>query len=151
MTDAPASIHACAVLVGARALLIRGPGGSGKSRLTLALIENARDRPGRFARLVSDDRVHVEARHGRLVVRAPQALRGLIEVRGLGIRRLPSEASAVVGLVIDLAAADFARLPETAAAETEILGVRLARLAVAPGENPLPAIRAFLNTERGDV
>lgn len=151
MTDAPASIHACAVLVGTRALLIRGPAGSGKSRLALALIENARDRPGCFARLVSDDRVHVEARHGRLVVRAPQVLRGLIEVRGLGIRRLPSEASAVVGLVIDLAAADFARLPEAAAAETEILGVRLARLAVAPGEDPLPPVQAFLHTERGDV
>lgn len=150
MPDAGPTIHASAVLVGARALLIRGPAGSGKSRLALALIEGARDRPGCFARLVADDRVLAEARHGRLIVRAPQPLRGLIEVRGLGIRRLPWEPCAVVSLVVDLAADDSARLPQPASVETAISGIGIARLPVAPGEDPLPAVNAFLHTGRGD-
>ena len=42
----------------------------------------------RFARLVGDDRVHVEAAGGRLLVRPAPALAGLIEVRGIGVLRL---------------------------------------------------------------
>ena len=64
------SIHASAVLVGARAVLIQGPSGSGKSRLALALLHAAERRALMpFARLVADDRAHVEAAHGRLLVR----------------------------------------------------------------------------------
>ena len=59
--DARRRVHACAVLIGARALLIRGPAGSGKSRLALALIEAAEAGRLRFARLVADDRVRLEA------------------------------------------------------------------------------------------
>ena len=62
MTQA-ASVHASAVLVGDRAVLIRGPSGSGKSALAYALIRAAEI--GGFARLVGDDRVHVEAANGR--------------------------------------------------------------------------------------
>jgi HPr kinase/phosphorylase len=138
-----ATIHASAVLVGARAVLIRGPSGSGKSRLALQLIEAARHGALRFARLVGDDRVHVEAAHGRLVVRPADALAGLIEVRGLGIRKLPYEPSAVVGLVVDLAA-DAERLPPADQQRTELAGVAVARLAVAAGEPALPAVLALL-------
>ena len=76
-----------------------------------------------FARLVADDRVHLEAQHGRLLVRPAEALAGLIEVRGLGIRRLAYEPVAVVGLVVDLAAADAERLPAAADQEADIAGV----------------------------
>jgi HPr kinase/phosphorylase len=141
------SVHACAVLVGARALLIRGPAGSGKSRLAWALIGAAGAGHLRYARLVADDRVHLEARHGRLLARPSPALAGLIEVRGLGIRRLPYEPVAVVGLVVDLAAPDAERLPVPA--ETLIEGIRLPRIAVASGEDPLPAVLAALRTAHG--
>src|SRR5262245_3406841 len=113
------TIHASAVLVGARAVLIRGAAGSGKSRLALALIEAGGSGRLPFTRLVGDDRVHVEAAHGRLLVRPAEALTGLIEVRGLGIRQVPFEALAVVDLVIDLAAADSERLPAHESAVTE--------------------------------
>src|SRR5262245_35775079 len=96
------TVHACAVLVGARALLIRGPAGSGKSQLALKLIEAAQSGVLRFARLVADDRVRLEPSHGRLLARAPVELAGLIEVRGLGIRHLAHEQVAVVGAVVDL-------------------------------------------------
>jgi HPr kinase/phosphorylase len=143
----PAStIHASAVLVGAHAVLIRGPAGSGKSRLALALIAAADSGLVRFARLVADDRTHVEACHGRLLARAPAQLAGLIEVRGLGIRQLPHEPIAVVDLVVDLAATDAQRLPNPAAEETEIAGLRLVRLAVAPGVDPLGLVLAARTT-----
>jgi serine kinase of HPr protein (carbohydrate metabolism regulator) len=96
----------------------------------------------RFARLIGDDRVHLQACHGRLLVRPADSLAGLIEVRGVGIRRLDHEAVAVVGLVVDLAAEDAERLPLPA--EAVICGVRLPRLAVAAGAEPLALTIALL-------
>ncbi len=145
MTDTP-TIHASAVLIGAKAALIRGPAGSGKSRLAFDLIEAAQSGALPFARLVADDRAHSEARAGRLLVRPAPALAGLIEVRGLGIRRLPYEPLAVVGLVIDLAAADAGRHPAREATETVLEGVALPRLTVAAGAPTLPLVLAFLKT-----
>jgi hypothetical protein len=70
----------------------------------------------------------------------------LIEVRGLGIRRVAFEPIAMVGLVIDLAADDAERLPAAAGRETAISGISLPRLAVASGIDPLPAVLALLAT-----
>jgi HPr kinase/phosphorylase len=139
------TIHASAVLVGARAVLIRGPAGSGKSQLALALLQ-ASGSALPFARLVGDDRVHVEAAHGRLLVRPAEALAGLIEVRGLGIRQVPFERLAVVDLVVDLAAPGSERLPGRKSAVTDVAGVMLPRLGVAPGEDPFPLLIAALHT-----
>jgi HPr kinase/phosphorylase len=144
------TLHASAVLTGARAVLIRGPSAAGKSRLALDLIGAAASGLLPFARLVADDRADLEAAAGRLLVRPAAALAGLIEVRGLGIRRLPYEPVAVVGLVVDLAAADAQRLPQPERARTHIAGVTLARLAVGPEEAPLPLVIAALRlTESG--
>ena len=139
------TIHASAVLVGARAVLIRGPSGSGKSSLALALLQAADHGALPFARLVGDDRVHVEAAHGRLLVRPAATLEGQIEVRGLGIRRVEHEPVAVVGLTVELGAA-VERLPEPAQQEALIAGVRLPRLAVAAGVDPLPLLMAHIRT-----
>jgi serine kinase of HPr protein (carbohydrate metabolism regulator) len=147
MTPPIPTAHASAVLVGAHAVLIRGRSGSGKSRLALALIEAAGTRLLPFARLVADDRVVLEAHHGRLVVSAPAALAGLIEVHGLGIRRLPHEPMAVVGLVIDLAAGDAQRWPTPQRSMAVIAGMRLPRIAVAADADPLPLVLALLQTE----
>lgn len=146
-----ATIHASAVLIGAKAVLIRGPSGAGKSRLVWDLLQAAVQNTGRlgplpFARLVADDRAYVEARAGRLLVRPAAELAGLIEIHGLGIRRLPYEAMAVVGLVVDLAATDAARLPAVEAGEAVIEGVALPRLAVAAGMAALPLVLACLGS-----
>jgi hypothetical protein len=140
------TIHASAVLIGPHALLITGPPASGKSALAFALIECARSGRLPFARLVGDDRVRVEAAHGRLLTRPATVLAGLIEVRGLGIRQLPYEPVAVVGGVAELAAGDACRLPGPESMETVIVGVRLPRLAVAAGVDPLPLILAWRQT-----
>ena len=140
------SIHASAVLIGARAVLIQGPAGSGKSRLALALLSAAKQGLLPFARLIADDRAHVEAAHGRLLVRPAPALAGLVEVRGLGIRRMPHEPLAVVGLVVDLGRADNERLPDPAQRQAKIEGIALPRLAVAAGTDALPVLLARLQT-----
>jgi HPr kinase/phosphorylase len=135
------SIHASCVLVGARAVLIRGASGAGKSRLALRLLQAGERRLIPFARLVSDDRTLVEARHGRLLARPVPQLAGMIEVRGVGIQKMPFEAFAVVGLVVDLATA-AERLPSADQQVAEVAGVCLPRLAVPADCDPLPILLA---------
>ena len=134
------------MLIGAKAALIRGPAGSGKSRLVWDLVSAAAQGALPFARLVGDDRVHVENRAGRLLVRPAQALAGMIEIHGLGIRRVAFEPMAVIGLVVDLAATDAGRYPEPEAAKSTISGITLPRLAVAAGMGALPLVLATLRT-----
>lgn len=139
------TIHASAVLVGPRAVLIRGPSGAGKSRLAFALIQAGTTNVLPFARLVGDDRVHIEAVHGRLLVRPAGALAGLIEIRGLGLRRLAYEPVAVVGLVVDLEAPAGERLPEPTTV-TSLGGVAVPRLCATPGADALGMLIAALRT-----
>jgi HPr kinase/phosphorylase len=140
------TIHASAVLVGAKAVLIRGPSGSGKSRLVWDLLQAAQEGALPFARLVIDDRALVEAHAGRLLVRLVPALAGIIEIYGLGIRHVAFEPVAAVGLVVDLAAEEADRIPPVAAENTTISGVILPRLAIAAGMQAMPLVLASLKT-----
>jgi serine kinase of HPr protein (carbohydrate metabolism regulator) len=143
----PTTIHASAVLVGAQAVLIRGPAGSGKSRLVLSLLNASAAGLLPFARLVGDDRVILEARHGRLLASPPNALAGLLEVRGLGLRRVPYEGLAAVGWVVDLAASGAERLPLLEDRTTTIEGVILPRVAIHACAEPAPVLLAALRTQ----
>ena len=144
------SIHASAVLVGSDAVLIRGPSGSGKSRLAFALILAGQARQIPATRLIGDDRVDLSEHDGRLIVRGVPALAGLIEIRGLGIRRCGHAPSAPVGLVVDLDATDAARLPAAAAMHVRIGNVTLSRVCVARGFDALPLVLAALTTDPAD-
>jgi HPr kinase/phosphorylase len=151
MAAGAATVHASAVLVGSRAVLIRGAAGAGKSRLALALIQSAATGALAFARLVADDRVELTAGHGRLIARAPLGLVGLIEVRGLGIRRIDFEPVALVGWVVDLGAADAVRLPDPAVREALISGVKLPRLPLGAEADSLSALLAMLRSADAGV
>ena len=140
------TMHASAVLVGERAVLVRGPAGSGKSRLAGALLEAGRSGLIRYARLVADDRVRVFAAGGRLLATPPETIRGMIEMRGLGVRHVECEPLALVGIVVDLDAEDAARMPELRATETEIFGIALPRLPIAPSQPAFPLVIARLST-----
>jgi serine kinase of HPr protein (carbohydrate metabolism regulator) len=96
--------------------------------------------------LVIDDRAIVEARNGRLLVRPAPALAGIIEIYGLGIRRVAFEPLAAVGLVVDLSAEDADRIPATTAETTTISGIILPRLAIGAGMDGLPLVLAALRT-----
>lgn len=142
------TIHATAVLAGTRAVLIRGPAGAGKSRLGYALLSCVIRGELPFARLVGDDRVHLEAVDHRLLVRPAPTLAGLMEIRGLGVLHLPFEPVALAGMVVDLADTHAERLPPAEAQTVRIEGVLLPRLAVAPGINPLPLVLSKLGNVR---
>uniref|UniRef100_Q07TF5 Hpr(Ser) kinase/phosphatase n=1 Tax=Rhodopseudomonas palustris (strain BisA53) TaxID=316055 RepID=Q07TF5_RHOP5 len=140
------SIHASAVLVGDRAVLIRGRSGSGKSRLAFELILAGRAGQIPPATLIGDDRVHLQAVAQGLMVRPAAAIAGLIEIRGVGLRRCAFAAEALVGLVVDLEAEDAERLPQPAALRTVIAGVELNRIPVAADYSPLLMVVAALTT-----
>lgn len=107
---APLHIHGTCIALGARAVLLRGPSGSGKSDLAFRLIRG--DASGE-TRLVADDQVALEERGGRLLARAPAALAGLLELRGLGLVAVPAIAEAPLALIVDLVPRDAVpRLPE---------------------------------------
>jgi HPr kinase/phosphorylase len=144
-----ASVHASAVRVGDRAVLIRGPSGAGKSRLALDLILAGRAGQLPQAILVGDDRVHLDTVAGQLRVRPAPELAGLIEVRGLGIRHCDFVGEAVVGLVADLAAPDAERLPPPEALSVRLNGVLLPRIPIGNDYAPLPLIAAALITTGG--
>ncbi|MBK9083631.1 MAG: HPr kinase/phosphatase C-terminal domain-containing protein [Rhizobiales bacterium] len=129
MSEAAPSIHATAVVVGEIGVLLRGPSGSGKSAVALALIELAASRR-LFARLVADDRVILASVGGRLLAAPHPALAGRIERRGAGVEAQPHLDRAVIGLVADLAgpAGRPPRLPEAAERRTALAGVDVPRM-----------------------
>jgi RNase adaptor protein for sRNA GlmZ degradation len=119
-------LHGTAVAIGGRGVLLRGPSGAGKSDLALRLI-------GLGAVLIADDQVRLQRRGRQLLATAPDTIAGLIEVRGVGLRRLPYRRDVPLALVVDLVAADAVeRLP--APAEIDFAGVALPLVEVAPFE-----------------
>ena len=129
------TLHATAVTIGGKGVLLRGPPGAGKSDLALRLIDGG-------ARLIADDLVAVAAGGRGLELRRPTRtptdLRGRMEVRGLGIAKMPSALRAPLALVVDLVdSAAMERLPE--AKPAEILGRAVPRLALAPFESSAAA------------
>ena len=143
------SVHASAVLVGTHAVLIRGPSGSGKSRLAFELILAGRAGQVPPAILVGDDRVYLDTSGGKLIVRSVADLAGLIEIRGLGVRQIEHVGEAPVGLVVDLGAEEAQRMPAAEALTTWIDGVEIPRIPVDLRYPPLPLIVAALTTTDG--
>jgi HPr kinase/phosphorylase len=94
------TVHASAAARDGAGVLLLGPAGAGKSDLLLRLLDHG------FA-LVADDQVVIDGR----LASAPPALAGLLEVRGLGIVRLP-HVTAELALAVRLSPGD--RLPEPA-------------------------------------
>ncbi len=121
----PIVIQASAVAIGGRAVLIEGAPGSGKSALALALID-------RGAGLIGDDAVTLTCVDGCLIASPPPNIAGLLELRGVGLVRLPVTASAPVALCLTLGGAAAERLPATLP-QREIGGVAVPVLAFDPG------------------
>lgn len=119
-------MHATAVAIGGRAVLLRGPSGSGKSDLALRLIDAG-------GRLVADDYSQLQREKDAILVRAPKPISGLIEVRGIGILKVDAVPEAPLALIADLVAPQHVeRLPEPCS-ET-IFGLSIPLVAIAPFE-----------------
>ena len=126
-------VHATCLVVDAVGCLLLGPSGAGKSDLALRLIMD------HGAKLVSDDQVAITLdAKGRLIGAPPAALAGLIEVRGLGILRLPWRRRAPLQLAFALVPrAAVERLPGEQEG-LEYLGVSLPLLRLTPFEASAP-------------
>ena len=110
----PLILHAGAVAVQGRGLLILGPSGSGKSGLALQLMALG-------AALVSDDLTCLTAgADGRVMLSAPPAGPGWIEARGLGLLHAAPSDPAPLALAVDMARPETERLPPRR--ETVFLG-----------------------------
>ncbi|MEZ5744194.1 MAG: HPr kinase/phosphatase C-terminal domain-containing protein [Sphingomonadaceae bacterium] len=126
------------IAIDGRAVLIEGKPGTGKSSLTLALID-------RGAGFVGDDGVLLERRGERLVASPAPATKGLIELRNLGLVEVPSVAGQPVCLAITLSE-DAPRFIEEAAT-IEIEGCAIPHLLLTPHDPVLP-IKAELALAR---
>jgi serine kinase of HPr protein (carbohydrate metabolism regulator) len=111
-----------------RGVLIEGPSGAGKSDLALRSLSEG-------FRLVADDRVILWTSGGRLFGRAPDSLRGAIEVRGLDVVRQPALPMAPVSLVARSGAGE--RIPQLQT--IELLGISVPLLELDLRELSAPA------------
>jgi len=98
------NIHASCVAIGSDGVLLLGPSGAGKSDLALRLIDEG-------AKLVADDRTLLFVSRRALHAKSPASIKGLLEIRGLGIVELPVRAAVKIALVVRLGG-EGARLPE---------------------------------------
>ena len=99
------TLHASAVAVDGRGVLILGPAGAGKTTLALELV-------ARGARLIADDRVEL-VREGDVVrLSPPRSIAGLVEVLGFGLLRMPASRGNTLALAVDLGLASGERMPE---------------------------------------
>ena len=110
------TVHASTVASNGRAVLITGPSGSGKSDLTLRLLD-------RGFTLVSDDQTIVKKDGERLLASAPPTIAGKLEIRGIGIVEMERTDNVPLALIVELTG-DLHRLPDDSR-ERPILGVRL--------------------------
>ncbi|MBT3789584.1 MAG: serine/threonine protein kinase [Alphaproteobacteria bacterium] len=112
----------------AAAVLFRGPSGIGKSDLALRLIDDG-------AQLVADDQVVLDLTEDGLRASAPETIRGMLEVRGVGIVHLPVAEKAALVAIIDLVEpdAEVERLPEPE--EVEIVNTTLPLWKLRPMES----------------
>jgi len=97
-------LHASCVAIQNSAVLVIGPSGSGKSALALQLMAHG-------AVLVSDDRTSVRRCEDALIASAPQAIKGLIEARGVGVLTADTCEAAIIRLIVDLEQQEQERLP----------------------------------------
>lgn len=123
--------HATCAEVDGVGILITGPSGSGKSDLTLRLMQGG-------AQLVADDRVDLSIDQTQIIARAPKALRGLLEVREIGIVKVPFLEQAVIRALIELKPGQILdRLPTESF--VELLGIRIRQFQIDPWQQSAPA------------
>ena len=113
---APLILHASAVALDGRGVLIRGASGSGKSMLALALM-------ARGANLIADDRTCLAKARDGVIAWSPETILGRIEARGIGLLRADPAPPTPLALIVDLDRIESDRLPPLR--QGTVAGIRL--------------------------
>ena len=144
MTDR-INVHATGLVLGRTGIVLRGPSGSGKSFLALMLLDRWESH-GLGAKLVADDRLDLEATGKGIVMHAPAAIAGLIELRGRGIVTRPHVAKASLHLVVDLVPR-LERMVEEQELVVDLMGVSVPRCPVPKAGITVPEHQLLLVLE----
>ncbi len=145
-----AVIHGSCVAIGGHGVLLLGAPGSGKSDLVLRLLDHHGGGISgklRTIHLVADDQVVITRKDSALLMSAPSALAGKLEVRGLGIVDVPAVADVPLDLVVRLTpSSEIERLPDLETSRFDILGLTRPLILIDPGKPSAPArIRAAMD------
>src|SRR4051812_30001911 len=95
MSNISVNVHASCVAIRGRGVLILGTSHAGKSDLALRLLDGG-------AQLLADDRCELYVRNGRMHARPPPTIAGLLELRGIGVVRMPHIQSVVIAMTVRL-------------------------------------------------
>lgn len=93
--DSQEKVHATAVAIDGKGILIIGSSGSGKSDLAIHLID-------RGAILISDDQVIVSRKQGKVTLNPPANIAGKIELYSLGIHEVEYASDLPLVMVVRL-------------------------------------------------
>jgi HPr kinase/phosphorylase len=133
-------VHGTCVALGGSCAILRGAPGAGKSDLALRFLYLPLASGAGSPALVADDRTILRRAGGAVIASCPEALKGRIEMRGLGLARAPATvAEARLALLVDLDDPESAaiRFPESWRYE-DVLGMRIPRIALEPFEASAP-------------
>ena len=109
-------IHSTSVVIDDNGVLILGDSGSGKSDLALRLIDNG-------ATLISDDISICRKNSNNIYLYCPPEIKGLLEVREVGIITVPFVERIRLRLVVNLKSNNNERFPKDSF--FRILGIKI--------------------------
>ena len=109
-------IHSTSVVIDDNGVLILGDSGSGKSDLALRLIDNG-------ATLISDDISICRKNLNSIYLYCPPEIKGLLEVREIGIITVPFVERIKLRLVVNLKSNNNERFPKDSS--FRILGIKI--------------------------
>ena len=109
-------MHSSSVVIDDNGVLILGDSGSGKSDLALRLIDNG-------ATLISDDISICRKNSNNIYLYCPPEIKGLLEVREIGIITVPFVERIKLRLVVNLKSNNNERFPKDSS--FRILGIKI--------------------------
>ena len=143
-TETSEQVHATCIGLEGIGLLLRGPSGTGKSDLAFRMMEHN-------SKLIADDCVNLFLKNGVLMAQAPYSLRGLLEVRGVGIIEVPYENNICVFGVINLVDSNQVQRLPNHQMET-LLGIEVPSYQLNPWEiSAIAKVRLVRNLISGSI